>query len=389
MPCSRGDCIGVPICNATDICCIAFQQDCGEGCDGLATGFSRVQITANGEIEICSNVGGVCGCTVIGASLEDTFVDNGDGTVTHTSNQGTPSTVDICNDILPFCTVENMGNVAAGATDGQVLVWDNATQMWTPASAVLPTQEDTWVNNNNGTITHTGNEGTVSTIDICNNVLPFCNVENMGNVAPGAVDGDIFIWDNAAQMWTPTALIEDTWQDNNDGTVTHTSIFNTPILIDFCDVIADCPTVFVDADFTGALNIPPGVFTKVTFDTENTDLQGDYNPGTGIFTAPTDGLYMVCNYLQFDFEDWNLPNATAFTSIFINGVFTDRLNVARTQSVPGVVNEFRAAGAGCKHVELTAGDTVELFVIHSDNINHNLLAQPGTNYFNISRVHEI
>lgn len=64
MPCRRGQCAGIPLCSA-GVECVGFEIDAGQGCTGLAIGQSRIQINAAGEIEICSNVGGVCTCETV------------------------------------------------------------------------------------------------------------------------------------------------------------------------------------------------------------------------------------------------------------------------------------------------------------------------------------
>ncbi len=134
MACRRGNCTGTPLCSALGICCLQLQQDCGEGCNGLAVGYSRLQINAAGNLEVCSNVAGVCACEELDAAAIggiDTLVDNGNGTFTHTSVNGTPVVIDIC-------TLVGQG----GCTD-------------------------TLVDNLNGTYTHTALNGTPVIIDVC------------------------------------------------------------------------------------------------------------------------------------------------------------------------------------------------------------------------------
>lgn len=64
MACNRG-CTGVNINNATNICGLQIQQDCSPGCTGLASGQSRLLIDINGDLVVCSNVGGVCTCNSV------------------------------------------------------------------------------------------------------------------------------------------------------------------------------------------------------------------------------------------------------------------------------------------------------------------------------------
>lgn len=92
MTCTRG-CQGVSIESAL-FCQFKFTQGCGGGCDGLTDGQSRIQFNATGELEVYSNVGGICTAVSIGGT--DTLVDNNDGTATHTALDGTVVTLDIC-----------------------------------------------------------------------------------------------------------------------------------------------------------------------------------------------------------------------------------------------------------------------------------------------------
>ncbi len=143
---------------------------------------------------------------------------------------------------------------------------------------------------------------------------------------------------------------------------------------------------FIEAEINTPQNVPGNTFTKMFFANEVEDILGDWDPVTSVFTAPRNGVYSVCNYVQFAFEDWIQEDSTMFSSIFVNGVFAHRLAVGTYYTPPDGTPHFRATGAGCKHVILNQGDTVELFVIHSDNINHQLLDVPGTNWLNIALV---
>jgi hypothetical protein len=230
-------CSGVSICDAA-IDCLGFENNIGQGCTGLTDGFSRVQITATGEIEICRNIGGVCTCATL-SSIADILVDNGDGTFTHTSTAGVAVTIDICANLV-HCTVEQLGNVTAGAIAGQILVSDGTD--WNPQNFA----NDTFVFNGTDTITHTSTAGVVTAVNICTQVLPNCTVEQLGNVTAGAIVGQVLVSDGTD--WNPTTLGVDTLVDNLNGTFTHTSNNGTIVTLDVCAMLLAglCDDILVD-----------------------------------------------------------------------------------------------------------------------------------------------
>ena len=349
MACANRNCNGgTPICNANNICCIQFMQDCGEGCTDLLDGFSRIQITVTGGLEICSNVGGVCDCFVLD-DTSDSFVDNGDGTFTHTAVDGVVQDLDICAN-LAFCDLEDMGNVLDGGTQGQILVLDESfpgQPTWIPTTVILPTQVDTLTNNGDGTFTHDSIDGTDVTInvcqmlvdgnctdsfanngdgsithidvqnnnvtiDICSDILPNCFVENMGNVAPGAGNDNIFV--HQAGTWIPTPICQalddanctDVLTDNGDETFTHTSINGTPVTINICSKLQFCEignignVIDTSAGIAGHIFVSNGVGDWVSQAAIlPTQVDTLTNNGDGTFTHDSiDGTGVTINVCQ-------------------------------------------------------------------------------------------
>lgn len=130
MACIRQCSSKISLCES-ELCCIQFLQDCGTGCDGLAVGYSRLQISAEGVLQVCSNVNGNCICADVTTGGSDSLVDNGNGTITHVDTDGNIVTIDVCDLLLNSSCLDSL------------------------------------VDNGDGTITHTNVGGDVITLDIC------------------------------------------------------------------------------------------------------------------------------------------------------------------------------------------------------------------------------
>lgn len=174
MPCLRG-CGGLNISTGLSLCEVQILQDCGSACQDIPIGYSRLSITALGQLQICSNIGGTCTCQVfsggVGGGGTDSLVNNGDGTFTHTAVDGSISTIDVC------ALIDNGGCI------------------------------DSLVDNGNGTITHTAVDGTQTVINVCNLVA----------------DGGC----------------SDSLVNNHDGTFTHTSLSGVAVDIDLCAALEE------------------------------------------------------------------------------------------------------------------------------------------------------
>lgn len=122
MSCTRG-CQGVSLCDAVT-CCLQFQQGCGTDCNGIADGYSRIQINAAGELEICSNVGGVCTCeSGTGIQCCSTITNNHDGTWVHDDGQGNTTTLDVCELLRESnCTWQDAQNQWIGLVVGPATI---------------------------------------------------------------------------------------------------------------------------------------------------------------------------------------------------------------------------------------------------------------------------
>lgn len=95
---------------------------------------------------------------------------------------------------------------------------------------------------------------------------------------------------------------------------------------------------------TGDLNYLPG-YTTVKFNKRITDIHGDYNPATGIFTAPVSGFY------AFALDTRALPGRRCWVDVVMNGqpIATDY-----TEAPGGQVDSETAFAI----VHLTSGDQV-------------------------------
>jgi hypothetical protein len=149
---------------------------------------------------------------MLDAGCVDSVVNNVNGTYTHTNTQGIQQIIDICGSLV-YCQLEQLGDVAAGATPDQVLVFNGAD--WIPSD--LGT--DSLVDNGDGTYTHTAADGAIVVIDIFDS-LQYCTIGNIGNVdisADAPVMTQVLTWDGAA--WSP-----------DDRTTTVTAQGATPVI---------------------------------------------------------------------------------------------------------------------------------------------------------------
>ena len=262
MACRRGNC-RTPLCSAL-LDCIQLTQDDGRGCDELADGYSRLQINAAGNLEVCSNVGGVCDCEELTEGGTDTLVNNGDGTFTHTSVDGVITVIDICTLIGDGGCADTLVNNGDGtfthtAIDGIVTVVDICTLIGDGGCF------DTLVNNGDGTFTHTAVDGTVTVIDVCTLIGDGGCTDTLVNNGDGtfthtAIGGTVTVIDICTLLGDGGCA--DTLVNNGNGTFTHTAVDGTVTVVDVCAMIGDgtCRDTLV--------NNGDGTFT-------HTDLQGN------------------------------------------------------------------------------------------------------------------
>lgn len=121
-------------------------------------------------------------------------------------------------------------------------------------------------------------------------------------------------------------------------------------------------------------------WTKMPYNYEIKDSQGEYNSSTGDFTAKQKGIYTVTGSLTTAIHDWS-AGGTCGVAIYVNGV----LSTLKTQVMP-------QATIGCtsetaKTIELNPGDVVNIWVYLSRSIYEtNIDWSAEYNSITISRV---
>ena len=228
---------------------------CGS-CTNLSDGFSRIEILANGNLQVCSNVGGNCNCTEFAGNNISVLTDNTaiDGTFDHDDGNGNVITVDICA-ALPFCTIGELGNVANAAdaaNDNEILQFNIITGEYEP-------------------------------VDICV-AIQDCTIGNLANVDAATADNannlDLLVWNGLTNMWEATNLHTDTLVDNTlvDGTFRHTALDGVIVDVDICAALPFCTigeigNVNIAADTAAEDNVL--VYNAVTMEWEPGDVTYD------------------------------------------------------------------------------------------------------------------
>ena len=134
-------------------------------------------------------------------------------------------------------------------------------------------------------------------------------------------------------------------------------------------------------------SIPATTYTTVVYNDTITDLGDDYNSSTGIFTAPTDGIYTVSFAI--------LSASTTFTA---GQVWMSRLD-AGTKMFNGFYNRVQTGATAsllssdCNAlVKLNKNETIEAKIYHTRSSSCNTYvggADDKYNFLTIARVREL
>src|SRR5690606_27989903 len=158
-----------------------------------------------------------------------TVTDNGDGTYTITSDDGTTATIDVAGDVL---------------TELQ----DNTSDIYTEIQNIITAGSDALVDNGDGTFTHTAVDGTAVTFDATRSEITdngdgtYTVIDQDGNPVTIDVAGDVLteLQDNTSDIHNEALSLinhemianSDALVDNGDGTFTHTAADGTPVTFD-------------------------------------------------------------------------------------------------------------------------------------------------------------
>ena len=110
-----------------------------------------------------------------------------------------------------------------------------------------------------------------------------------------------------------------------------------------------------------AVKIPYQVSTGIAGWTEVSDPTGNFTPGTGIFTAPRTGVYLV----SFTYDFVRIPIASGYFSearYVVNGNSTVKKCV---KSYSNISKQAQVAGSCVAGVQLNKGDTLQPYIYQS------------------------
>ena len=118
----------------------------------------------------------------------------------------------------------------------------------------------------------------------------------------------------------------------------------------------------VKAKRTSNMNIPSGTWTTITHTTEDFDVNGEYNPSTGMFTPNQPGYYMISAT-----ADWDAGNLDASTR---------RIRLIEKTNTTAIVmkeNSHRSVTGGNNHNRLSS--QVNKIVYHDGTPNRSYYVQ--------------
>ena len=207
----------------------------------------------------------------LGTETNTSFVNNNDGTVTYTSEDGTASVIDICAIIAANCPApaESVTTLVANADGSLTYTNESGVAVTTPAATAETTT--TLVVNPDGSVTYTNEVGAVTTIPASVGETTTTLVDNGDNTLTyTSEDGSAVTFDICG---CNTTIV-----DNADGTITYTSEDGTAAVIDICAIVtANCPgaaetvTTLVDnGDGTVTHTSEDGTVTTINLGSETT-----------------------------------------------------------------------------------------------------------------------
>ncbi|NGX85420.1 hypothetical protein, partial [Aequorivita sp. KMM 9714] len=235
----------------------------------------------------------------------DIFVDNGDGTFTHTAADGTVVTFDantltmVSNGDGTYTFTNANGDTITVDVVGDVVTnIQNQGDIYNEIISIITANSDIFVDNGDGTFTHTAADGTVVTFDantltmIANGDGTYTFTNANGDTITVDVVGDVVTnIQNQGDIYNEIISIitanSDIFVDNGDGTFTHTAADGTVVTFN-----ANTLTMIANGDGTYT-------FTNANGDTITVDVVGDvvtniqnqgdiYNEIISIITANSD-----------------------------------------------------------------------------------------------------
>ncbi|WCM41307.1 hypothetical protein MG290_10100 [Flavobacterium sp. CBA20B-1] len=276
----------------------------------------------------------------------DIFVDNGDGTFTHTAVDGTVMTFDANtldmvnnNDGTYTFTNANGDTITVDVVGDVVTNIQNQGDIYSEIINILEQESDIFVDNGDGTFTHTAVDGTVVTFDanttamVDNNDGTYTFTNANGDTLTVDVVGDVVTnIQNQGDIYSEIINIleqeSDIFVDNGDGTFTHTAVDGTVVTFDanttamvdngngtytFTNANGDTITVDVVGDVVTNIQNQGDIYSEIINILEQeSDIFVDNGDGTFTHTA-VDGTVMT-----FDANTLDMVNNNDGTYTFTN-----------------------------------------------------------------------
>ncbi|WP_407933274.1 autotransporter outer membrane beta-barrel domain-containing protein, partial [Aequorivita sinensis] len=301
-------------------------------------------ITANTDVFVDNGDGTFTHTAANGAVVTfdantTSMVDNGDGTYTFTNANGETITVDVIGDVVT--NIQNQGDIyneiISIITANTDVFVDNGDGTFTHTAAngavvTFDANTTSMVDNGDGTYTFTNANGETITVDVIGDVVT--NIQNQGDIYNEIisiinVNSDVLV-DNGDGTFTHTAANGDvvtfnanttSMVDNGDGTYTFTNANGETIIV---DVIGDVVTNIQNQG---------DIYNEII-----AMLQGEY--GNVIYNPTTNKFYYIDengNQQEIDWAEFNTVN-TSFTLVGDMLVITDSENNTVELSVDEIAN---------------------------------------------------
>jgi hypothetical protein len=145
--------------------------------------------------------------------------------------------------------------------------------------------------------------------------------------------------------------------------------------------VQNAASVKVSASNTNAQSIASGVTAVVGWTTENFDQTGSFNNGTGVFTAPTAGFYLVSAALEFASAS-HPANSPFFAIIIKNAVEVNTSGFVVVSTATTAVN----TGCTTALLQCAAGDTISIGAFQNTGSNQALSGSSNRNFLSITQI---
>lgn len=133
-------------------------------------------------------------------------------------------------------------------------------------------------------------------------------------------------------------------------------------------------------------SIPTAIATTYVYNEEDYDELNEFDTTTGVFTASTDGRYVVSASVSSE-ESWTVGEK-CILELHVDGTLESYLDTVYAQAT----GALSAHISGTTTVDLLAGQTIDIRIFHDRGIALNTLANGGSmsdGQFNYITIHKI